>query len=247
MNRESLGKFDVMSVAEGIGVTGNAAHQFVDEDRKELNMLYHFEGMSLGYLRAKFKRPIQTGTAWSLSKNLQQMGQHLRGKGWGTIFLGNHDQPRMVTRWGMTIRLTGNTHQTLSTFLLTMRGTPYYYFGDELGEQYQIPTGSKTNDIESINTAQADPANGGATCTNHRSAKISARDNGRTPFQWDSSLTRFYHRHPWLKVNPSYTTVNVSRPGSWTATGVLHYFRKLIRMRGSPTPCSYMEGIPCWI
>lgn len=236
MNRESLGKFDVMSVAEGIGVTGNAAHQFVDEDRKELNMLYHFEGMSLGYLPGKFKTPDPNGYSLVAFKKIYSKWDSIFAeKGWGTIFLGNHDQPRMVTRWGNDDPAYREySSKLLSTFLLTMRGTPYYYFGDELGmNNIKFDRIEDYNDIESINMYKQIRQRKGDLHEFIEAQKISARDNGRTPFQWDSSAhAGFTTGTPWLKVNPSYTTVNVAAQEA-DSNSVLHYFRKLIRMRKS--------------
>ena len=234
MNREVLSKYDVMSVAEGIGVTPANAHDFVDEERNELNMLYHFEGVGYGYVPGKFKTPDPNG--WGLvgfKEIYTKWDRVFEEKGWGTIYLGNHDQPRMVTRWGNdSPEFRELSSKLLTTFLLTMRATPYYYFGDELGmNNIKFDEISDYNDIETINMYEQIRNKGGDLTEFMDAQKITGRDNGRTPFQWDDTPNAgFSTGVPWLKVNPNYTTVNVAAqendPGS-----PLNYFRKLVQLR----------------
>lgn len=233
MNKEVLSKYDIMTVAEGAGVTAETALDFVGYDRNELNMLYHFEGMSLGTLPG-FKTPDPKGFDLVVFKNLySKWDSVLSQKGWGTIFLDNHDHARMVTRWGNDspeFRLPSS--KMLTTFLLTMRATPYYYFGDELGmtnikfdkiEDYQ--------DIETQNMYLNVKNKGGDLKQFIENQKILARDNSRTPFQWNDSVNAgFTTGTPWLKVNPNYVTINVASEEK-DANSPLQYFRKLIRLR----------------
>ena len=101
MNKEVLSKYDVMSVAEGIGVTTDDVLKYVDADRHELNMAYHFEGVGLGILPGSHKIPDPKGYSLIDFKNVySKWDAAFAEKGWGTIYLGNHDQPRMTTRWG---------------------------------------------------------------------------------------------------------------------------------------------------
>jgi oligo-1,6-glucosidase len=234
MNKEVLSKYDVMSVAEGIGVTPATAHNFVDEDRKELNMLYHFEGMGLGYLPGKFKTPDPNGyNLVEFKKIYSKWDSVFAEKGWGTVYLGNHDQPRMVTRWGNDApEFREASSKMLTTFLMTMRATPYYYSGDELGmNNIKFDSIGDYKDIESINMYQQIKNKRGDLNEFIEAQKISARDNGRTPFQWDDSPNAgFSTATPWLKVNPNYTTVNVAAQEK-DSNSVLNYFRKVVRLR----------------
>ena len=164
MNREVLSKYDVLSVAEGIGITAETAHDFVDEDRKELNMLYHFEGMGLGYLPKTFKFPDPKGYSLiEFKKIYTKWDSVLAEKGWGTIYLGNHDQPRMVTRWGNDApECRELSSKMLTTFLMTMRATPFYYYGDELAmNNIKFDRIEDYKDIESINMYQQTKNKGG--------------------------------------------------------------------------------------
>lgn len=234
MNREALSKHNVMSVAEGIGVTTETAHNFVDADRKELNMLYHFEGMGYGYVPGKFKTPEPDGYKLVGFKEIYSKWDAVfADKGWGTIFLGNHDQPRMVTRWGNDSPAYRElSSKMLTTFLMSMRATPYYYYGDELGmNNIKFDRIEQYNDIESRNMYTKTKNEGGDLKEFLEAQKITARDNGRTPFQWDNTLNAgFSTGKPWLPVNPNYTTVNAQAQES-DPNSTLNYFRNLVKLR----------------
>ena len=233
MNSEVLSKYDCMSVAEGAGVTTATAHDFVDEDRHELNMLYHFEGVSLGFVPGKFKE-VEPGVKLIAFKKLYSKWDSVFSqKGWGTIYLGNHDQPRMVTRWGNdSPEWRELSSKMLTTFLFTMRATPYYFAGDELGmNNIKFDKIEDYKDIESIGMYQQIKNKGGNLREFLNDQKITARDNGRTPFQWDKSVNAgFTTGTPWLRVNPNYTTVNVSAEEK-DSLSCLNYFKKLIKLR----------------
>jgi len=234
MNREVLSKYDIMTVAEGAGVSYNEALDFVDPERHELNMAYHFDGVSLGYLPDEFKVPDPNGYSLVEFKEIYSHWDSVFAeKGWGTIYLGNHDQPRMVTRWGNdSPEFRELSSKMLATFLLTMRGTPYYYSGDELGmANIKFDNIEDYRDIESINMYQQVVNNNGDVKKFTEAQKISARDNGRTPFQWDNSPNAgFTTGNPWLKVNPNYQSINVAIQQD-DPNSVLNYFRKLVQLR----------------
>lgn len=234
MNKEVLSKHNVMSVAEGAGVTAETAHNFVDEDRNELNMLYHFEGVSYGYVPGKFKTPEPGGYKLVGFKEIYSKWDSIFAtKGWGTIYLGNHDQPRMVTRWGNDApEFREPSSKMLTTFLLTMRATPYYYFGDELGmSNIKFDKIEDYNDIETKNHYILLQSQKGDLKAFLEAAKISARDNGRTPFQWDATANAgFTTGTPWLKVNPNYKNINVAAEVG-DENSCLSYFKKAVQLR----------------
>jgi oligo-1,6-glucosidase len=242
MNRDVLSKYDVMSVAEGIGVTTGDALEFVDSARHELNMLYHFEGVSLGYLPNKFKTPDPKGYSLVAFKKIYSNWDSVfEERGWGTIYLGNHDQPRMVTRWGNDNSAYRElSSKMLTTFLLTMRATPYYYGGDELAmNNIKFDRIGDYQDIESRNMYQKIKNEQGDLHAFLEAQKISARDNARTPFQWDTTANAgFTTGRPWLQVNPNYKTVNVATEEQ-DPNSPLNYFRKMVRLRKSDLTLVY--------
>ena len=235
MNREVLSRYNIMSVAEGMGVSTQDVLNFVDADRKELNMAYHFEGMGYGYLPGKWKTPDPKGYDLVGFKQIySRWDSTFAEKGWGTIYLGNHDQPRMVTRWGNdSPAYREYSSKMLTTFLMTMRATTYYYFGDELGmTNIKFNKIQDYRDIETLNMYQKIKNERGDTLSFIENQKNGgARDNGRTPMQWaNQPEAGFTSGTPWIKVNPNFVTINVEAedrdPGS-----VLNYFRKLVKLR----------------
>lgn len=234
MNSQVLSKYNCMSVAEGAGVTSETAHNFVDADRKELNMLYHFEGMGYGQVPGKFRTPDPKGYDLVGFKNIYSKWDSIFAtKGWGTIYLGNHDQPRMVTRWGNDAPAYRElSSKMLTTFLLSMRATPYYYFGDELGmTNIKFDSISQYKDIETLAMYQMTKNKGGDLADFLAGQKMGARDNGRTPFQWDATANAgFTTGTPWIKVNENRTTINATAEEKHP-NSCLNYFRKMVQLR----------------
>ena len=225
MNKEVLSKYNVMSVAEGAGNTYEDAHNMVDADRRELNMGYAFDGVNIakssGYSLLEFKRVF---SKWD---------SVFTDKGWLSIFLANHDQARLVSRYGNdSPEFREVSSKMLSTFLMTMRGTPYYYNGDELG--MSNPGFTKIEDyrdVSLLNEYHHQLNIGGSIPDFLKEAQFSSRDNSRTPFQWDSSANAgFTTGTPWIKVNANYKTINVAAEEK-DKNSCLNYFRKLTKLR----------------
>lgn len=233
MNTEVLSKYNSVSIAEGVGVNTEDVHLFVDPERKELDMLYHFDGMGIGFTPDGFKEPHPDGYSLLEFKQVYTKWDKAFENGWGTIYLGNHDQPRMVTRWGNDApEFRELSSKMLHTFLLTMRATPFIYHGDEIGmANIKFENIEDYRDIESINMHQYITINGGDLQRFMSAQKITARDNGRTPFQWDESDNAgFTDGKPWLKVNPNYKEVNVKNQAN-DKKSILSYFKTLIELR----------------
>ncbi|MEK7724727.1 MAG: alpha-glucosidase [Acidobacteriota bacterium] len=233
MYREVLSKYDVMTLGEA-GVGMQDALDYVAEERKELNMIYHYEGVSLGY-SPKGKKIVDPN-GWKLTdfKDVYtRWDKNFAEKGWNTVYLGNHDQPRMVTRWGNdSDEFREVSSKMLTTFLLTQRATPYYYQGDELGmSNIKFDKIEDYKDIETINWYKQVKAEGGDLREFLDSHKISARDNGRTPIQWDNTANGgFSTGTPWLKVNSNYEKLNANAQDK-DENSPLNYFRKLTALR----------------
>jgi oligo-1,6-glucosidase len=226
MNREVVSKYNIMTVAEGAGSSFEDAHALVDPERHELNMAYHFEGMDVGndpkgYSLLDFKRVY---TRWDSA---------FVAKGWLAIFLGNHDVPRMVSKFGNdSPQFREASSKMLTTFTMTMRGTPYYFNGDELGmTNIRFEHIADYRDISAINGYKNVQMHGGDLNAYMENLKFISRDNTRTPFQWDNTdQAGFSTGTPWIKVNPNYTTVNAAAEEK-DPNSCLNYFRKIVRFR----------------
>ena len=233
MNEQILSKYNCVSIAEGVGVKTDDVHLFIDPERKELDMLYHFEGMGIGFTPDGFKEPHPDGFSLLEFKQVYTKWDKAFEKGWGTIYLGNHDQPRMLTRWGNdSTEFRQVSAKMLHTFLLTMRATPFIYYGDEIGMcNIKFDNITDYRDIESINMHQYLKSTGGDLQRFMEAQKITARDNGRTPFQWDNLANAgFTSGIPWLKVNPNYKQVNAEAQENDPAS-ILNYVKNLIALR----------------
>jgi oligo-1,6-glucosidase len=234
MNKEVLSKYDVMTLTEGAGTTKATALNFVDPDRKELDMAYHFEGVDLGYEKGKYKTMNPNWSLIDFKKVYSDWDSVFANKGWGTIYLANHDQPRMVSRWGNDVpEFREASSKMLTTFLLSMRGTPYYYFGDELGmTNLKLDKQEDFRDIEIM--AEFGKLKGdkiGIQNLIEAQKTGGARDNGRSPMQWNASANAgFTTGTPWLKVNGNKATINVE-VAEKDANSILSYFKKMAKLR----------------
>ena len=233
-NQAVLSKYDIMTVAEGPGTTVENVLDFVDEDRRELNMSYHFDISNLGH--KDLAKKLMAPEGWSFKEFKEifvKWDEVFKDKGWGTVYLGNHDFPRMVSRWGNdSAEFREIASKMLTTFLLTMRGTPYYYFGDELGmSNIRFENVEDYRDIMTINLHKLISSEGGDIEEFMESQKLIGRDNGRTPFQWNSSENAgFTSGKPWLKINPNYTEINAEAQEN-DENSPLNYFRKMVKFR----------------
>lgn len=230
MNKEVLSKYDVMSVAEGAGNSFEDAHNLVDEDRHELNMAYAFEGVDIakpeGYSLLHFKEVF---TRWDSA---------FADKGWLSIFLANHDQARMVSRFADDgPKFRGASSKMLSTFIMTLRGTPYYYNGDELGmTNADFGKIEDFRDVQTLNEYQYAKNNGGNLSAIFRRLQLTSRDNARTPVQWDSTANAgFTVSTPWIKVAANYKAINAAAEEK-DPNSCLNYFRRLVKLRKENIP-----------
>lgn len=227
MNREVLSKYpNAMTVAEGAGDSPKAALKFVDPDRKELNIAYHFESVDVG-------NHISDFGLVKYKEIFSRYDEAFRDKGWLSIFLANHDQPRMVSKFGNdTPKFREISSKMLSTFVMTMRGTSFYYNGDELGmSNIRFDNIEDYNDVDTRNKYEHLKENGGDLKAFLEGQKQTSRENSRTPFQWNTeSNAGFTTGKPWLKVNPNYKTINAEAQEK-DPNSALNYFRKLVQLR----------------
>ena len=230
MNKEVLRKYAVMSVAEGAGNSFEDAHNLVDENRHELNMAYAFEGVDVakpgGYSLLRFKEVF---SKWDSA---------FANNGWLSIFLANHDQARMVSRFGNdNPQFRDASSKMLSSFILTMRGTPFVYNGDELGmTNAGFEKIEDFRDVQTLNEYQHQKNTQGDLNKFMAYIQAVSRDNSRTPFQWDStSNAGFSSGKPWIQVATNYKLINAQNQ-QLDPNSCLNYFRKLVALRNANIP-----------
>jgi len=222
----------LLAVGEMPGVTIEDARLFTDPARAEVDMVFQFEHVGLDHgPGGKFDtRPLRL-TDLKASFGRWQAG--LADAGWNSLYWDNHDQPRIVSRFGDDGAYRRESATMLATVLHLHRGTPYVYQGEELGmtnahftrfEQYQ--------DIESLRHISEARARGHSTDEEllEGLARMS-RDNARTPVQWDASEhAGFTTGTPWLPVNANHVTINAEVERS-DPRSVFHHYRRLVALR----------------
>lgn len=241
MNREVLSKYDIMTVGETIGVTPEEAALYVGEDRNELNMVFHFELMEVDSGHGG-KWDVKPWSLHDIKRIIAKWQTGLQDKGWNSLYLNNHDQPRMLSRFGNDAVYRKESAKMLATLLHTLQGTPYIYQGEEIGmTNVRFASIRDYKDIETLNMYEEHLADGKSAEAIMNAIYIKGRDNGRTPMQWDASEhAGFTTGTPWLAVNPNYTEINaeeaVKDPDS-----IYHYYRNLIRLRKEHNVTGYVD------
>jgi oligo-1,6-glucosidase len=215
-----------MTVAEGAGDSPKAAMKFVDPDRKELNVAYHFESVDIG-------KHINDFGLVKYKEIFSLYDQEFKDKGWLSIFMANHDQPRMVSKFGNdTPEFRELSSKMLTTFVMTMRGTTFYYNGDELGmSNIRFDNIDDYNDVDTRNAYFGLKQKGGDLAAFLEDKKQTSRENSRTPIQWNAGENAgFTTGKPWLKVNENHRYLNAEVQEK-DPNSVLNYFRKIVKLR----------------
>ncbi|MEE1085575.1 MAG: alpha-glucosidase [Schaedlerella sp.] len=235
MNREVLSKYDLLTVGEANCVTIEEAKKYAGETTNELNMVFQFEHTELLDFDEYGKWTKKKIYLPELKKVMSKWQTELEGEAWNSLYWDNHDQPRIVSRWGNdSEEYREISAKMLATCLHMMEGTPYVYQGEELGMTNMcFKEIEETNDIDEKNIYQDMVCDRGIYTHEEMMEIISARgrDNARTPMQWDATDNGgFTTGIPWLSVNPNYTKINahaqVNDPES-----VFNYYKKLIQLR----------------
>jgi oligo-1,6-glucosidase len=233
MNNEVLSKYDVMTVGEALGISLNEETNIINSKRHELNMVFNFDAVRIN------RGDGYTERAWCLPDLKAIYDNHARelGKGdWDTVFLSNHDNPRLVSNFGddSTPEFRIRSAKLLETMLLTLRGTPFLYQGDELGmTNYPFSQIDQFNDIEVKNAYKANVLTGKMSksqfiAESHRFG----RDNARTPMQWSAAPNAGFTTptaKPWLAANPNYADINAAKEIS-DPNSVYHYTQRVIAL-----------------
>lgn len=235
MNTEVLSKYDCMTVGEAPGSTVENALLFCDKDRKELNMIFTFDHMDLDKKQGSLlgKWDVKELKLTDLKECMENWQHGLHEKGWNSLYFENHDQARVISRWGNDREYRVECAKMFATLLHFMQGTPYIYQGEEIGMVNADYSIDEFDDIEMLNAYQdlvVDRKMMDAETFMDAAHKI-GRDNARTPMQWDSSENAgFSDVKPWMKVNPRYKEINVE-DALKDENSIFYYYKKLIEFR----------------
>ena len=234
MRREVLDGRDTITVGECSGVTLEEALKYASCDGKELSMVFQFEHVDLDFDEKGNKWTDRKCRLTELKEVLSRWQTGLYGKAWNSLFWCNHDQPRVVSRFGNdSPEYREVSAKMLAVCLHMMQGTPYIYQGEELG-MTNVPFKGIADfrDLDSIN-AYWELTGKGIFKEEEmlRFLRYKSRDNARTPMQWDASPNAgFTEGEPWIMVNPNYGEINaadqIGRENS-----VFSFYKELVKLR----------------
>ncbi|WP_099191264.1 alpha,alpha-phosphotrehalase [Tepidibacter mesophilus] len=233
LNKETFGKHeDIITVGEMSSTTMDNCIKYSNPDEKELSMVFNFHHLKVDY---------ENGDKWTLVDfdfiklkeilNSWQIGME-KGNGWNALFWSNHDQPRIVSRFGDDKKYHKESAKMLATAIHMLRGTPYIYQGEELGMTNQyIDSIDKYKDIESINYYNILKSEGKDEKEIIKILQAKSRDNARTPMQWDESENGgFTMGKPW--INPGQTHKHINAKSSLDdKNSIFYHYQKLIKLR----------------
>lgn len=229
LRRDVFDSYDCFTVGETVLVTPKTAHDLCGKDRKELDMIFSFEHMEadqfyIKWFKRKFssKRFSQTLSTWQ--KELE----------WNANYFENHDQLRSVSRFGDDKHYWFESATMLSTFLLTLKGTPFIYQGQEIGmTNFDFTSMNQIRDVESHNVYKFLRKLFIPKWYLWKMIKRSSRDNVRTPYQWSNTKNGgFSTTTPWIDVNHNYTSINLESQKNHS-NSVWTYYQKMISLRNT--------------
>ena len=231
MKHKVLSQYDILTVGETPGATPEEAIRYTDEETGYMSMLFQWEHI---------EADPGTGGKWEEDtwnmpefRSAMTKWQHkLEGKGWNTLYLSNHDQPRQVSRFGDDRNYRTESAKMLGTCLHMMKGTPFVYQGEELGmTNVAFPSIEDYRCVETRNMYRSAIAAGKDHESLMKAIHDKSRDNGRTPMQWDDSVNGgFTTGSPWIGVNPNYPQINAEQQLK-DVDSVFHYYKRLISLR----------------
>lgn len=241
MNKNTFGKHDLFTVGETGGANIERAKLFASPERNELNMVFQFEHVGLDEVKGKSKWDLKPLELLELKQTLSKWQTEL-GTAWNSIYWNNHDQPRILSRWGNDKEYRVESAKMLAILLHFMKGTPYIYQGEELGmTNAYFDSISDYKDVESINMYNERIAKGYSEKDILKSLEVKGRDNARTPMQWDDSKNAgFTEGTPWIKVNDNYVEIN-AKAEVQDENSIFNCYRKLVEFRKNNDTVVYGE------
>lgn len=231
MYQNTLAGKNLLTVGECWGATPEIAKLFSAQKRHELSMVFQFEHIMLDQ-NGGDKWNLKPLNLLDLKRVFTKWQTQLANEGWNSLFWNNHDLPRIVSRWGDDGKYRIQSAKMLAILLHGMKGTPYIYQGEEIGmTNIEFNTIDDFADIEAVNMYKERIAAGCDRESVLRSLRAKARDNARTPMQWNNSENAgFTQGKPWYRVNPNYPQINVEN-ALVDENSVFYCYRKLIHLR----------------
>lgn len=228
MNSEVLSKYNIITIGETPHTTPEEAKKYVDSYRNELDMVFQFEHMHVDY--GKFGR--YSDVMYKLNDLRCAMNKWQEKLSWNTNYLGNHDQPRIVSRFGNDDKYRIKSAKVLAMMYILQKGTPFIFEGEEIGmTNLHITNINELKDIEAhynynfFIDKQISPEKA-LEMVNRKT-----RDNARTPMQWNFDRNSgFSDVKPWFDVNSNYKSINVKKDLQ-SSDSIYRFYQKLLQLR----------------
>ncbi|MBP2561289.1 oligo-1,6-glucosidase [Neorhizobium galegae] len=232
MNRETFRNRDILTVGETWSATPGSALLYSGRNRHELSMIFQFEHVTQQWDEVYGKWRSKPFDLVKLKSVLGKWQYALSDDGWNSLFWGNHDLPRAVSKYGDATGYPVESAKMLATVLHLMKGTPFIYQGEEIGmTNVPFTTIEQYRDIETLNMHRLHVEAGLSPEEFIKGANENGRDNARTPMQWSAApYGGFSTGVPWIEVNPNYSTINAER-GMTDEKSIWNHYRKLIALR----------------
>lgn len=229
MNDKVLSKYDIVTVGEMPGATTDDARLYTNPDNNEVNMVFTFEHMDLDS-GPSGKWDVQPLKLIDLKRNFEKWQHGLHNVGWNSLYWNNHDQPRVVSRFGNDGEYRELSAKMLAICLHMLQGTPYIYQGEELGmTNVEFQSIEDYRDIETLNMYNEKIEQGTVHKDIMRGIYGKGRDNARTPMQWTSD-GGFTTGIPWIQMNPNTKEINVEQAIN-DSNSIFYTYQKLIQLR----------------
>ncbi|WP_080846883.1 alpha,alpha-phosphotrehalase [Cytobacillus gottheilii] len=232
MNQNVFSKYDSLTVGEMSSTSIEHCIKYSNPEQTELSMTFNFHHLKVDY---------PNGEKWALADfdfiKLKQIlsewqtGMH-KGGGWNALFWCNHDQPRVVSRYGNDKEYHRESAKMLATTIHMMQGTPYIYQGEEFGMTNPgFESIDEYRDVESLNMYKLMQQQGKSEAEIIEILKSKSRDNSRTPVQWNSQPhAGFTSATPWINVAGNYENINAENALK-DEDSVFYHYKKLISLR----------------
>ncbi|MFJ5762250.1 alpha,alpha-phosphotrehalase [Neobacillus sp. NPDC093182] len=232
MNQEVFSKYDIMTVGEMSSTSIDNCIRYTNPREEELNMTFSFHHLKVDYPNGEkwtkadfdFRALKDILSKWQVEMN--------KGGGWNALFWCNHDQPRVVSRFGDDQQYHKESAKMLATTIHMMQGTPYIYQGEEFGmTNPKFDKIDEYRDVESLNIFEIKKNEGLAEQEIIEILKQKSRDNSRTPVQWNSSEhAGFTTGTPWIHTAANYKEINAENAMK-DSDSVFYHYQELIRLR----------------
>ncbi|MGG4167031.1 alpha,alpha-phosphotrehalase [Rossellomorea vietnamensis] len=232
MNKEVFSQYDIMTVGEMSSTTIDNCIKYSNPERNELSMTFNFHHLKVDYPNGE-KWSVADFDFLKLKEILSTWQQEMhQGSGWNALFWCNHDQPRIVSRYGDDGEYRTESAKMLATTIHMMQGTPYIYQGEEFGmTNPKFTRIDEYRDVESLNTYNILKEQGKTEEEILEILRHKSRDNSRTPVQWNSDENAgFTSGTPWIPVAKNYQEINAEQ-ALQDENSVFYHYQKLNRLR----------------